>query len=154
MKHIKKTCFLQVDSEKFEENFFEGSKKVDMGVFNQESLKKLNNSVVFVQTSEGQTIGSLVQKVNGTNYLFPVPDPTLVYFHNAQANLIEAKKVKSELLKKLSLDNIKKEIPIHDLYNYYGFSTSVIINLFTSIGLSLINKFHPITSIKKRPANV
>ena len=33
----------------------------------------------------------------------------------------------------MSAEEIKKETPIHDLYNYYGYTTAVIVNLFTAL---------------------
>lgn len=99
----------------------------------KELLKKNNGAIVFSQTTENETIGGLVQNIDGNYCLFPVPDPTLVYFHNAQMNLIQYKKVRKELLKNLNSEAIKENIPIHELYNFYGYATSVVINLFTAL---------------------
>lgn len=133
MKHIKKSFFLHQKTDEFNSKIASNLKWKDAESITNDALKKENNSIVFIQTTKNETIGGLIQKISGTHYFFPVPDPTLVYFHNAQISLARVKKVKKELILKLDFAQIKDNIPIHTLYDYYGHSTSVIINLFTAL---------------------
>lgn len=151
MKHIKKSFLIQMSSDAFEktENKL-GLEAMDLP--SKDVLKRNNGSISYMKTTKGEIIGGLVQKIGNDHYIFPVPDPTLVYFHNAQTNLIQAKKLKKNLMKSLTSEELAKNIPIHDLYNYYGFATSVIINLFTSIE-SFLNQQIPSDYKFERKAN-
>ena len=133
MKHIKKSFLLELDSAEFDKGIQERPELKSAKVTDKDVLKKNNGAIIYVQNSDEKTIGGLVQKINNDHFIFPVPDPTLVYFHSAQINLIRAKETKETLIEKLSEVEIQKAIPIHELYNYYGYSTAVIINLFTAL---------------------
>lgn len=107
--------------------------QVPVSISDKDFMRKHKGKIIYCQTDKDFTFAGLVQKVGNDLCVFPVPDPTLVHFHSAQMDLIHAKKLKAKLIKGLSPEEIQKETPIHDLYNYYGHSTSVIINLFTAL---------------------
>lgn len=134
MKHIKKRFFLEGNSEtiNIDKSKFEIIENIDNGI-DSSILANRKQQIAFIENEDKKLIAGFVQNINGKNYVFPVPDPTLVYFHNAQFNLRLSIIKKHDLLRKLDLEPPKTSIPIHELYDYYGTTCSVIINLFTSI---------------------
>jgi hypothetical protein len=154
MKHIRKSFFLQEESINFNKSNNKEIKWEDVSTMKNEVLKQKNGEIVFAQTTKNETVGGFVQKIDNEYFFFPVPDPTLVYFHTAQMGLLRLKELKKNLIKKLKSDKIKEDIPIHDLYNYYGYSTSVIINLFTALESFLNQQIQQATHINEREIRV
>jgi hypothetical protein len=149
MKHIKKSFLHQMSSEVFDVSIESKPEWESVSIFDNETLKKNRGKIIYCQTEKKITYAGFVQKIGNDFCVFPVPDPTLVHFHSAQMNLIHAKEFKTKLIKGLKFEEIKKDTPIHDLYNYYGHSTSVIINLFTSLE-AFLNQQIPSDYIFKR----
>ena len=142
MKHIKRRFFLQTTSDKINLNKPEFEVLDLQKGISQSDLSNRKDSIVYVETEDDVVIGGFVHKVDGKNYMFPVPDPTLIYFNNAQLNIqaiIEQKKV---LLKKLDVTIELNSPAIHDIYNYFGLTSGFVIFLFTSIE-SFINQMIP-----------
>lgn len=84
-----------------------------------------------------------LEKLEGKEYIFPVPDPTLIYFNNAQGYLRVITERKKALLDKLNLDTTKLSEPaLNEVYSFFGATSGFIIFLFTSIE-SYINHLIP-----------
>ncbi|MBO0331130.1 hypothetical protein [[Muricauda] lutisoli] len=144
MKHIKKRFLVQ--GKENEINF--DKDKAELLEFTEEStiLEKVKGKQGFMallRTQDDLMIGGFIHKLEGKEYIFPVPDPTLIYFNNAQGYLRVIKERKTELLKKLNLDTTKLNEPaLNELYAFYGATSGFVIFLFTSIE-SFINQMVP-----------
>jgi len=139
VKHIKKRFFLETNLK----NFKPDPKLFDVveidNNFDQKSLNNKKGSIALIATDKDIGIGGFVHKVNGKNYIFPVPDPTLIYFHNAQISIAHIKKSKSDLLEKLDFSKTLNEPAINEIYTFYSLTCAFVIFLFTSIE-SFINQ--------------
>lgn len=149
MKHIKKRFLLESDEEtlKLDEDKFEVL-KLDKN-FDHRVLNGKKKSIALVSTDQKKMYGGFVHKVDGKNYIFPVPDPTLIYFHNAQINIARIKEYKSKLLTKLDFNQELTEPAINEIYNFYSITSGFVIYLFTSIE-SYINQLIPESFVFKR----
>ncbi|HMQ00805.1 MAG TPA: hypothetical protein PKC24_13580 [Cyclobacteriaceae bacterium] len=149
MKHIEKRFLLELDGDKFDLNN-ETFEVVHFDKnFDHKTLNAKKNSVVFIITDKKKAYGGFVHKVEGKNYLLPVPDPTLIYFHNAQINIARIKASKADLLKKLDFTQELSETAIKEIYQFYGETTGFVIFLFTSME-SFINQIIPEDYIYKK----
>ena len=105
-------------------------------------LKKRTGSIAYIRTEDDVVIGGFIHNVKGKRYIFPVPDPTLIYFNNAQLNIAAITKHKEELIKKVDLEETLSEPALNEIYNFYGVTSGFVIFLFTSIE-SFINQLLP-----------
>lgn len=142
MKHIKKRFLLESDSEKlkFDDKRFEIinlSQEVSTDV-----LKNKKDNIAFIETEKGFIYGGFVHKIEGKNMVFPMPDPTLIYFHNAQISIRNIKDARKKLIDKVDFTKSLNESAINEIYNYYGLTSGFVIFLFTSIE-SFINQLIP-----------
>jgi len=142
MKHIQKRFFLEEDeksllqrSDKFE------ILKIDKD-FDNQMLNNRKQTLVFTVTDTGKSVGGFVQKIEGRNYVVPIPDPTLVYFNNAQGYVAKIIEMKKKLLTKLDFSQELSESAINEIYHFYGLTSGFVIFLFTSIE-SFINQIVP-----------
>lgn len=152
MKHIKKRFLLesQRDEISFNKEKFEVL-DIDKN-FDNKKLNGKKKSIAFVATEKNFVIAGFVHKVDGRNYIFPVPDPTLIYFHNAQTSIAKIKEHKTKLLKKLDFNQDLSETAINEIYNFYSVTTGFVIYLFTSIE-SYINQHIPDNFVFKKVTN-
>jgi hypothetical protein len=142
MKHIKKKFLLE--SKKGSIDFSQpGFYEVDLtnGVDNSE-LTKNKKSAAFLETDNGHIYGGFVHKVNGKHFVFPVPDPTLIYFNNAQLSVARITATKAKLLESIDFDKSLGEPALNEIYNFYGTTSGFVIFLFTAIE-SFINQQIP-----------
>jgi hypothetical protein len=123
------------DPVKFEEVELDKESNIDY-------LKGKNGSYTLIQTEKDILIGGFVHKVNGKNYVFPVPDPTLVYFNYAQISIKVVVENKKRLLEKVDLTSKLSEPAINEIYAFFYVTSGLIIFLFTSIE-SFINSLIP-----------
>ncbi|MFM9837530.1 MAG: hypothetical protein ACKVOQ_04655 [Cyclobacteriaceae bacterium] len=146
MKHIKKRFLLESDEDqlKFDTDKFEFL-ELDKN-FDQKVLNGKKKSIALILTDKKKLYGGFVHKVDGKNYIFPVPDPTLIYFHNAQINVARIKEYKAILLTKLDFNKELTEPGINEIYNFYSITSGFVIYLFTSIE-SFINQLIPETFV-------
>jgi hypothetical protein len=142
MKHIKKRFLIESTSEKlkFENPQFELIALNEN--FSEKTLSSHKDSVAYMQTDGGLIYGGFVHKVEGKNLVFPIPDPTLVYFNNAQLSLRNITEHKNKLLDKVDFTKSLSESALNEIYNYYGTTTGFVIFLFTAIE-SFINQKIP-----------
>lgn len=144
MKHIEKRFLFQSQSDSLKDKFKDSS--LELVDINEEFDKKIlsanKDSFAYLQTENGYIIGGFVHKINGNNFIFPVPDPTLIYFNNAQHNLRFIKENRKKLMEKLDLTKPLKETAISEIFSFYGVTTGFVIFLFTALE-SFINQMIP-----------
>jgi hypothetical protein len=149
MKHIEKRFLLELDEDKLDLSN-EAFKVVHFDKdFDHRTLNVNKNSVVFILTDKKKAYGGFVHKVDGKNYLLPVPDPTLIYFHNAQISIAKIEAAKADLLKKLDFTQKLSETAIKEIYHFYGETSGFVIYLFTAIE-SFLNQLIPENYTYKR----
>jgi len=144
MKHIKKRFLISGSKETLE------AKRDDFQIikidtdFDHKTLSNRKGSIAYIVTDAPteNVIGGFIHKVNGKNYIFPVPDPTLIYFHSAQINIQRIKEFKTTLLVKLDFNESADESGLNEMYNFFGYTSGFVIFLFTSIE-SFINQLIP-----------
>lgn len=133
MKHIKRKFYFQ--KKKGEDNF----EKSDLEWFDSvkdvkdDLLKKNKGNVAFLELDDDLLVGGIIDKIDGKHLILPIPDPTLVYFNNAQLSLTKIEQSRKTLLKELNGMKEGAKPPIHEIYDFYGVATGFIIYLFTSI---------------------
>ncbi|RYH74633.1 hypothetical protein EVU94_06350 [Flavobacteriaceae bacterium 144Ye] len=133
MKHIKRRFFYQTNSNDpiFNEKKIE---MIDLRANVEENiLSDRKGEIAFLELEDDTLIGGLVNKIDGINYLVPIPDPTLIYFNNAQMGLKRISEQRKILISKLNLSSEDKKPPIHELYDFFGLSSGFVIYLFTAI---------------------
>jgi len=142
MKHIEKRFLLEFRNEKEDlENSNLETYKITKD-FDHRNLDGQRKKIILLVTETKNVYGGFVHKVNNKNYVFPVPDPTLIYFHNAQISIARIKECKEKLLQKLDFNSQLDESAINEIYEFYGVASSFVIYLFTSIE-SFINQLIP-----------
>lgn len=142
MKHIEKRFLIEFKNEnEIIENNVRESYKITKD-FDNRNLDQKKKKIILIVTDTNNVFGGFVHKVDNKNYVFPVPDPTLIYFHNAQINIARIKECKLKLLQKLDFNEQLNESAINEIYEFYGLTTSFVIYLFTSIE-SFINQLIP-----------
>jgi hypothetical protein len=144
-KHIKKKYQFQHEIEASETSILHTA---GIENFDQQTLKthyKKNN--LFIATDNDIYLGFIYNN-SGTYVPIALPDFTLVYFDFAYKQNIKRQEIKKELLNKLSKSETLTEDRSHELYEFYGVSTSCIISLFTSVE-SFINHLLPNDSVYK-----
>ncbi len=140
MKHIKKSFLKQTElgDIKIDDSQFE---TIDLKQeFNLQTLKKYRNKTLTLQTEHNVLIEGFLHNVDGKCVLFPIPDPTLIYFHSAQINLKHINPAKQKMIEKLSTK--MSEGGINEVFNFYSYTSSFVIFLFTAIE-SFINQQIP-----------
>ncbi len=152
MKHIKKRFLLEYPTGKYDLNQI--AIKIESGKdFINGDLINNKNTLVLMDTEEDITIGGFVYKLNGKKYILPVPDPTLIYFNNAQEQLRQIIIYKKNLLKKLDVQNESlSETALNDIYLFYGATSGFVVFLFTSVE-SFINQMIPKEYVYKKEKN-
>jgi hypothetical protein len=143
MKHIRKRFFFEHKTKDFNPD----PKDVEEITLSKESntdvLKGKNGRITFLQTSKDFVIGGFVHKIDGKNYVFPVPELTLVYFNNAQGSIKFIKDSKTRLLLKADITTKLSEPAMSEIYSYFGVISGCIIFLFASIE-SFVNSIIPV----------
>ncbi len=142
MKHIRKKFFFEYDKteinlEELNADFYEMQNGLD-----QKHLKGRKGTIAFLEQDDDKLISGIVNNIKGKNYIIPIPDPTLIYFNNAQMSLRLIEEEKNELLKKLNFEGTMPESAINELYHYFGRTSGFVIFLFTSIE-SFLNQMIP-----------
>ena len=110
--------------------------------FPEEELSKRRGTMAYVETEENILYGGFVQNIKGKDYIFPVPDPTLIYFNSAQGNIALIEERKKALIEKVDFRIKLSEPALNEIYHFYGATSGFIIFLFTSIE-SFVNQQIP-----------
>lgn len=108
----------------------------------EKELSKRRGTVAYVQTEDDIVYAGFVHNIKGKDYVFPVPDPTLIYFNNAQLSLASIAENKNKLIEKLDFREKLSEPALNEIYNFYGVTSGFVIFLFTAIE-SFINHIIP-----------
>lgn len=150
MKHIRKSFLNQKDLGEAE--IKEGELEIVeiKEDFDSQTLRKYKNQILTFHTDQNILIEGFAHNVDGNYYMFPIPDPTLIYFHTAQISLKSIKPAKKKLLEKLGKN--MSEGAINEVFNFYSITSSFVIFLFTSIE-SFINQQIPDTYLYRKIAD-
>jgi len=142
MKHIKKRYLFEEKLKKIDKEKL--GLKTD---FEDTDLKKISKTHnIIIETTDNDLLFAFIYNDNGKHVTIPLPDFTLVYFDFSYKLNIERKSSKKEMLSSLRDLNNFTELDGEILYKFYGYSSSCIINLFTSIE-SYINHLIPDNAI-------
>lgn len=142
MKHIEKRFFLQYSN---------GEVNLDTSAFDVFDAKDVSDDtflkdkkgvIAYMQTANNTVIGGFVHNIDGKNVIFPIPDPTLVYFNYAQLSIKHIREHRKKLLEKISLKEFLSEPAINEIYAFYGVTSSFVIQLFTAME-SFMNQIIP-----------
>jgi hypothetical protein len=87
---------------------------------------------VFMQLEDKTIIQGFVHLINGKPFMIPEPEPSILYFTNAEDKLNEILKIQSTLIESNLTTNNFSDLS-HAFYNFFQLSSDYIINLFTSI---------------------
>lgn len=142
MKHIKKKFLVEFNADKFDVDdprveFIDLDKN-----FSSKQLNGKKDYITWIKTDLNNAYAGFVHKVEGKNLVFPIPDPTLIYFNYAQTYIQIIKKCKKDLLKKLNFEQPITETGLAEIYSYFGVTSGFVIFLFTAIE-SFINSMIP-----------
>ncbi len=150
MKHIKKKYAFESEVMPIE---LEGIVKSEVKP-NLIDIKSSKIIVPFIQTDDGRYIKSFKYSLNKNEHIvIPIPDLTLVYFDSAY-NLNKLRLEQEEkLYDKLKVSEEKLgEQAINEIYRYYGYATSCVISLFTTLE-SFINHLIPDDAVYSKVSN-
>lgn len=129
-KHIYKRYLLETKLTDEEKEKLENSPS-SMSIEEALQLRRLNedDQPILIYSANMAVLG-FPYKINGFIRTIPLPDPILMYFHNAYLDYKQVTVLRKDLLKKI--DNPQEDV-IKELYNFFGHATGVIINLFTTL---------------------
>lgn len=107
------------------------------------TVNNLMDREVIVGTSGGYFYKAFPKKISGNVYLFPEPDPTLVFFSSAQKYRLQIEPSKNNLLQNINpgANKITESIT-EQFYTYYEAVSCTVIFLFLSVE-SFINHLIP-----------
>lgn len=136
MKHIARHFLNQYTEDQWKEiekkhSFEQFSRGEDSQKLNKKKITK--QTVAFMKTVSDHYVKGFPHKVNGHTYTFPEPDPTLIYFSNAQQFRRNIDTYRNNLLPKLNMSNKAIQDFTHDYYHYFGAVCGTVIFLFTSL---------------------
>jgi hypothetical protein len=142
MKHIKKRFMIQTSSEDFDfscnnTEFIELKDGIT-----EDALSKRRGTMAYVKTEDDIVYAGFIHNVKGKDYIFPVPDLTLIYFNNAQLSINSINDYKNKLIEKVDFRVKLSEPALNEIYNYYGVTSGFVIFLFTAIE-SFVNSLIP-----------
>lgn len=89
-------------------------------------------SKFFMQLEDKTIIQGFVLLINGKRLMILEPEPSILYFTNAEDKLNELLKIQSTLLESNLTTNNFSDLS-HAFYDFFQLSSDYIINLFTSI---------------------
>jgi hypothetical protein len=139
MKHIKKKYLFQ------KEGSFNNlsSNLKTFNTLDQNILKEINKKEAYLEMEGGYVVKALVHNHNGKPAIIPIPDLTLVYYDSAyDLNVLRKKQEKILFEKVLIKETNLGEEALNEIYRYYGYSSSCIISLFTTLE-SFVNHLIP-----------
>ena len=137
MKHIKRKFLVELLKNDINTQGLTFISSADQDYSKKINSVKATDYFSLIQLEDDKLIGCLLHKIQGQNLIFPIPDPTLIYFSSAQNNLNSIKEYKRNLVSNLNpvsdKPNKLSDSVIHDFYKYYGATTGYAIFLFTAI---------------------
>jgi len=136
MKHIRKKFLLHDFINKNEENEF--SKQfieipIPQEIDSQKVLKAAKGKVGIITNTNGEKIFSMVYNNSGTYCMIPIPDFSLMNFHQAYKYNRDRKELHKELMRHFENLNDGEYKNFAYAYDFQGCASACIIMLFTSI---------------------
>ena len=136
MKHIKRKFLFEDSLSNFVLNKSNFVSKFDLQSMKDETSSILNQSKDFkliLETTTNSKILAYIHNEQGNNCIVPLPDFTLVYYDTAYKSNIERKRIRKQIFSKIYTLEKVPETAEEFFYDFYGSSTSCIINMFTSL---------------------
>lgn len=136
MKHIrKKFLFHEILKKKGDELFATELDEVHVpgNIDLQKVLKAAKGRVGFINDTNNDNIFSVVYNDSGTYCMIPVPDFSLMNYHQAYKYNSERKELRKELIKHFKDLNSDEYKNVAFAYEFQGCASACIIMLFTSI---------------------
>ncbi len=132
MKHVKKKFIL---SKKVEGEASEYLKNVKPNSKTIEKFKAgdFKDYIPYLLTDRNDFIQCFKYKTEGKVYLIPEPNPIVIYFSNAQNNLVFIKENRENLLKILSNKVTDIADIMNPFYDLFGFVSNYVTSLFNSL---------------------
>lgn len=143
MKHIKRKFLSEVKLTDEQLKLLEQRGSI---VNDRESAKnvKVPKDMSAILITENKTgINAFIYKERNSQYFIPEPDPVLIYFNNAQANLRQIEASRTEMFNKLNVDGFVTTEIKHSLYQYFGSCSAYVIFLFTAIEATMNKSIPP-----------
>lgn len=141
MKHIKKKYLFQKEITSDLANILENKGQI-IEKDSKDLIRLAKEKDLFIATDKEFLIKAFPFKYKGSNALIPIPDLSLVYFDSAYQLNRDRVKMEEKLFSKLVNQKQMGEDATNEIYRYYGYASSCIISLFTSIE-SYINHIIP-----------
>lgn len=152
MKHIKKRYLFQEKLDKSKRELIDtiGEK---LNKEDKDLIIKSKHKNLFITTDKDFMVKAFALNHNGIKMIIPIPDLSLVYFDSAYNLNVLREEKKKDLIPKISLNSKElDEDATNEIYKYYGYSSSCIISLFTSLE-SFINHILPNDKLYVRELN-
>lgn len=136
MKHIKKKfLFHQYLQEREGNKFMKKFEEIPVpqNIDSQKILKAARGHVGIIKSNDDENIFSMVYNDNGTYCMIPVPDFSLMNYHQAYKYNIDRKELRKELIRHFRDLNNDEYKNFAFAYEFQGCASACIIMLFTSI---------------------
>lgn len=136
MKHIKKKfLFHDIIKKRGNEIYNDGVEIVHIpdNIDTQKVLKEAKGRVGFINSTYDENIFSMVYNDNGTFCMIPIPDFSLMNYHQAYNYNRERKELRKELMRHFKELNNEEYKNFAFAYEFQGCASASIIMLFTSL---------------------
>ena len=136
MKHIKKKFLFHEFLEKKGDNIFnEQFEEIPLphNTDSQKILKAAKGRVGVITNTNNESMFSMVYNDNGTFCMIPVPDFSLMNYHQAYKYNSERKELRKELIRHFKDLNNEEYKNFAFAYEFQGCASACIIMLFTSL---------------------
>lgn len=136
MKHIKKKFlfheYLKKRGDKIFDDQFEEI-PIPENIDSQKVLKAAKGKVGIITNTKDESIFSMVYNDNGTYCMIPLPDFSLMNYHQAYKYNSERKELRKELIRHFKDLNSEEYKNFAFAYEFQGCASACIIMLFTSL---------------------
>lgn len=136
MKHIKKKFLFHEHLNRNRNEIFSNDfEEVDLkeNIDSQKVLKAAKGRVGLINNTSGENIFSMVYNDNGTYCMIPVPDFSLMNYHQAYKYNSERKELRKELMRHFRNLNSEEYKNFAFAYEFQGCASACVIMLFTAI---------------------
>lgn len=136
MKHIQKKFLFEYELENKQMKDFDIEQQFDISTLkdNSQSILKPNkNRPILLETEFNKLLLGYAHVEQGKACVIPLPDFTLVYYDNAYNLNIQRKEIRKKIFKEINEFEKVTETASKYFYDFYGISTSCLINMFTCL---------------------
>ncbi|WP_281324054.1 hypothetical protein [Flavobacterium sp. IMCC34518] len=136
MKHIKKKFLFHEFLQETGDNIFTKEFEeipLPQNIDSQKILQAAKGHVGLIKSTNGENIFSMVYRDNGTYCMIPVPDFSLMNYHQAYKYNIDRKELRKELIRHFRDLNSEEYKNFAFSYEFQGCASSCVIMLFTSL---------------------